>query len=99
MFVPGIVLLVSLSGLMSQSVFDPPSFTLNSCTGNNQWTTWFDTSDPNFSQGEFEVTNHIKQQYTNFMCPDPIAIEVNSMSHAHTLLCPPPSATGLLYRL
>ena len=83
MFVQGIVLLVSLSGLMSQGTFDPPSFTINSCTINNQWTTWFDTSDPNLSQGEFEVTNHIQQLYTNFMCPDPIAIEVNLISLEH----------------
>ena len=86
MFVRGIVLLVLLSGLMSQSIFDPPSFTLNSCTANNQWTTWFDTSDPNLSQGEFEVTNHIQQLYPSFMCPYPMAIEVNSMSHARKSL-------------
>jgi hypothetical protein len=83
MFVQGIFLLVSLSGLMNQGIFDPPLFTLNSCTTNNQWTTWFDTSDPTLSQGEFEVTNHIQQLYTSFMCSAPIAIEVNLMSHEH----------------
>ncbi len=82
MFLQGIVLLVSLSGLMGQSIFDPSSFTLNSCSINNEWTVWFDTSDPTLSQGEFELTNHIQQLYTNFICPDPIAIEVNSMSYA-----------------
>jgi hypothetical protein len=86
MFVRGIILLVSLNSLMSQSLFDPPSFTLNSCTINNQWTIWFDTSDPTLSQGEFEVTNHIQKLYTNSMCADPIAIEVNSISYAHKSL-------------
>lgn len=58
-------------------MFDPPSFTQNSCANNNQWTTWFDTADPNLSIGEFEVTDHIKQLFPNFMCADPIAIEVS----------------------
>ena len=81
-----VVLLLSLSGLLSENIFDPSSFTLNSCTSNHQWTIWFDTSDPTLSHGEFEVTSHIQQLFLNFMCPDPIAIEVSSMSHTHKLL-------------
>ncbi|CAF1352075.1 unnamed protein product [Rotaria sordida] len=78
---------------MSQAMFDPPSFNQNSCTSYNEWTIWFDTSDPNLSQGEFEVTNHIQRLFPSFMCPDPIAIEVR------TLVDGDPTKTGDIFRL
>ncbi|CAF4006284.1 unnamed protein product [Adineta steineri] len=78
---------------MSQGIFDPSTFTLNSCSINNQWTVWFDTSDPNLSQGEFEVTTHIQQLYSSFMCAAPLAIE------ARTVYDSTPAATGDIFRV
>ena len=75
-FVVAILLLQADLSVLAQGIFDPPVFTEAVCTGTNQWTTWFDTSDPNMSQGEFEITNHIMQNYPMFICPFPIAIEV-----------------------
>ncbi|CAF4605486.1 unnamed protein product, partial [Rotaria magnacalcarata] len=93
MFVQGIVLFILLNGLMAQTTFDPASFTQSSCTNNNEWTTWFDSSDPNFTQGELEVTKHIQQLFPKFMCPDPIAIE------ARTIIDESPTQTGDVFRL
>jgi hypothetical protein len=76
MFIIGIILLQLNIGVFTQSIFDPIIFTQSSCSGSNQWTNWFDSSDPNIAQGEFEVTTHIQQNYPFFMCPSPIAIEV-----------------------
>jgi hypothetical protein len=77
MFIIAIVLLQLNIGVLSQGIFDPSVFTQASCSGTNQWTTWFDSSDPNLTSGEFEVTSHIQQNYPNFICPSPVAIEVN----------------------
>ena len=72
-----VLLLHSITGVFSQSVFDPGSFTQASCSGNYDWTTWFDSSSPNIAQGEFEVTVNIQQKFPSFMCPSPVAIEVS----------------------
>ncbi len=70
--------LVLLSNcVLSQGIFDPYTYTQASCTGSYQWTTWFDTNDPNLSQGDLEMTSHIQQLFGSFMCASPIAIEVN----------------------
>lgn len=75
-----VVMLVLLSGVSAQSsVFDPPTFTQYSCTGSNKWTTWFDTNDPSLAQGDFEITSHIQQLLSSFMCATPSAIEVRSI--------------------
>ncbi len=72
--------LVLLSNcVLSQGIFDPYTYTQASCTGSYQWTMWFDTNDPNLSQGDLEITNHIQQLFGSFMCASPIAIEVNSI--------------------
>jgi hypothetical protein len=72
-----VIILFQLNiGVFTQGIFDPSTFTQSSCSGSNQWTIWFDSSDPNIAQGEFEVTNHILQNYPLFMCPIPTAIEV-----------------------
>ncbi len=63
--------------MLSQGIFSPPEFTEASCSGVNQWTTWFDSGDPSLTLGEFEVTTHIQQLFSSFMCPIPIAIEVS----------------------
>jgi hypothetical protein len=76
MFIIVILLLQLNIGVFAQGIVDPSTFIPSSCSGNNQWTNWFDSSDPNLAQGEFEVTNHIQQNYPVFMCPSPIAIEV-----------------------
>ena len=77
MLLVAVVMLVLCSSVSSQlSVFDPPSFAEYSCTGNYKWTTWFDTNDPSLVQGDFEVTNHIQQLFSTFMCAAPSAIEV-----------------------
>lgn len=72
-----VVLLFQMNiGVFTQGVFDPATFTPASCSGNNQWTNWFDSGNPNMVYGEFEITSHILQIYPLFMCPVPIAIEV-----------------------
>jgi hypothetical protein len=76
MFIIGIILLQLNIGVFTESIFDPIIFTQSSCSGSNQWTNWFDSSDPNIAQGEFEVTTHIQQIFASFMCPVPTAIEV-----------------------
>ena len=76
MFVIVVFLLQWSTGVLTQSIFAPPEFTSASCSGSNQWTTWFDSGDPSSILGEFEVTNHIQQIFPSFMCPVPIAIEV-----------------------
>jgi hypothetical protein len=63
-------------GVFTQGIFDPSTFTQSRCSGSYQWTIWFDSSDPNIEQGEFEVTNYLLQHYPVFMCPAAIAIEV-----------------------
>ena len=80
MFCVMIFLLFQMNvGVFTQGIFDPSTFTQSSCSGSNQWTIWFDSSDPKIEQGEFEVTNYLLQQYSLFMCPAPIAIEVIRM--------------------
>jgi len=70
MFVVGITIafLLLLNGILSQGVFDPYSFTEARCTGNYRWTSWFDTNDPNLTQGDLEMTSHIKHNYLLIMC-------------------------------
>jgi hypothetical protein len=63
-------------GVFTQGIFDPPSYTQASCSGNNQWTTWIDSGNPNLVQGDFEVTSHIQQNFPSLMCSTPMAIEV-----------------------
>lgn len=76
MFVIVVFLLQWSVGVYSQSIFSPPEFAEASCSGSNQWSTWFDSNNPSITLGEFEVTNHIQQIFSAFMCPEPIAIEV-----------------------
>lgn len=71
------ILLLQLSiGILSQGVYDPSTFTESECTGNNQWTVWFNGNVPKLEQGEFELTTMVQQNFPSFMCPSPIAIEV-----------------------
>ncbi len=77
MLVIVLFLLQWTTGVLSQGIFSPPEFTAASCSGGNQWTTWFDSGDPSLTLGEFEVTTHIQQIFSSFMCPIPIAIEVS----------------------
>lgn len=77
MLLVGVLLWQLTAGLVAaQSVFDPSSFNEAQCSAENQWTTWFDSSDPSSTQGEFEVTTHLQHGFPLFMCPTPIAIEV-----------------------
>jgi V8-like Glu-specific endopeptidase len=95
--------------VFTQSVFDPATFVDVHCTGNNQWTSWFDSNKPNIAQGEFEVTISIQQAFPSFMCSNPIAIEVgrctvemlfdHCLSQAQTLSGGNPAATGDIFRL
>ena len=62
--------------VLSQGIFAPADFNEASCTGSNQWTSWFDSGDASISLGEFELTTHLQQIFPFFMCPLPIAIEV-----------------------
>lgn len=62
--------------VFTQGLFDPSTFQQSTCSGENQWTTWFDSNNPNIANGEFEVTQHIQDKYPAFMCETPIAIEV-----------------------
>jgi len=78
MFAVAVFLLALFNIVLSQqSVFDPYTYTQNSCTGSYRWTTWFDTNDPDLRQGDVEITNHIQQLFPGFMCTSPIAIEVS----------------------
>ncbi len=75
-----VLIIVLLSNcVLSQGVFDPSTYSQTGCSGSYQWTTWFDTNDPNFAQGDVELTSHIQQLFSGFMCASPIAIEVNSI--------------------
>jgi hypothetical protein len=77
MFIIAILLLFQMNiGVFTQGIFDPSTFTQSSCSGSNQWTNWFDSTNPNIEHGEFEITNHILQSFPLFMCSIPIAIEV-----------------------
>ncbi len=76
MFVIVVLLLHWTTGVFTQGVFSPPEFTQASCSGTNQWTTWFDSGNPSITLGEFEITTHIQQVFAAFMCPVPTAIEV-----------------------
>lgn len=76
MFLIVVLLLQCTLGVLSQGIFSPPEFTEASCSSSNQWTTWFDSGNPSATLGEFEVTTHIQQLFTSFMCPVPVAIEV-----------------------
>ncbi|CAF1335292.1 unnamed protein product [Adineta steineri] len=83
-----------LNGVLSQqSVFDPYSYTQASCTGSYQWTMWFDTNDPDMSQGDVEITNHIQQLFPTFMCTSPTAIEAQTSFDAN------PTTTGDIFRI
>jgi hypothetical protein len=46
MFIIATLLLQLNIGVFTQGVFDPSEFTQSSCSGNNQWTNWFDSGDP-----------------------------------------------------
>lgn len=81
------------SGILSQSVFDPPSYTEASCTGSYRWTSWFDTNDPSLTQGDPEMTAHIKQIFVDFMCSTPTAIEGQTSVDGN------PTATGDVFRI
>jgi hypothetical protein len=77
---PVILLFVlSLNSILGQAIFDPYTFAESSCSGNYQWSMWFDTNDPTLAQGDFELTNHIQQLFPIFMCASPIAIEVSKL--------------------
>jgi len=65
-----------INAVQAQGIFSPAEFTESSCSGNNKWTTWFDSNNPSITLGEFEVTTHLQQIFPAFMCPQPIAIEV-----------------------
>ncbi|CAF3613402.1 unnamed protein product [Adineta steineri] len=93
MFIIVLLLLQLNIGVFTQGIFDPAIYTESSCSGDNQWTAWFDSSDPNSAVGEFEVTNHIQQSYPAFMCPSPIAIEVQTVKGES------PAQTGDLFRI
>lgn len=80
MFVIVVFLLQWSAGVLGQGVFSPPEFTETSCSGSNQWSTWFDSNNPSSTLGEFEVTTHIQQIFSAFMCPVPVAIEVRVSS-------------------
>ncbi|UJR25226.1 hypothetical protein I4U23_006578 [Adineta vaga] len=79
--------------VLTQGIFSPPEFTTTSCSGNNQWTTWFDSADPRPTLGEFEITTHIQQIFASFMCPVPVAIEARTLTDGN------PGQTGDLFRL
>ncbi|CAF4077790.1 unnamed protein product [Rotaria sp. Silwood1] len=92
---PKIVILLILLNIVlcQQSVFVPYTFNEEKCTGNYTWTTWFDTNDPNLTQGDLEITNHIKQFFPDFMCASPIAIEGQTSFEQN------PSITGDVFRI
>lgn len=75
-FVIILFVLQVITQVFTQGIFSPATFTSSSCTGNSYWTIWFDSNNPNPTLGEFEVTNHLQQLFTAYMCPVPIAIEV-----------------------
>jgi len=87
------VLVVLSNSVLSQGVFEPSTYTQNSCTGSYQWTTWFDTNDPSLTQGDYEITSHIKQLLPDFMCAVPIAIE------GQTSFDTSPTTTGDIFRI
>ncbi len=62
--------------IMSTRYIEPSTFRENTCTGRYQWTSWFDTNDPDQTQVDFQVTNHIQQLFPDIMCSSPTAIEV-----------------------
>jgi V8-like Glu-specific endopeptidase len=93
MFIVAIFLLQLNIGVSTQGIFDPATYTQASCSGNNQWTNWFDSGSPNIAQGEFEVTNHIQQNFPSLMCPTPIAIEAQTINGGN------PGQTGDIFRL
>jgi hypothetical protein len=77
MLLIAVFLILLVNSVSSQlSIFEPYTYTESSCAGSNAWTMWFDTNDPTLSQGDFEVTNHIKQLFPTFMCSAPTGIEV-----------------------
>jgi hypothetical protein len=93
MFVIVVLLLSWTTGVFTQGVFSPPEFTQASCSGTNQWTTWFDSGNPSITLGEFEITTHIQQVFAAFMCPVPTAIEARTTSEGS------PGQTGDIFRL
>ena len=76
MFVIILFLLQWSNDVSAQGLFSPADFTESKCSGSNQWTIWFDSGNPSSTLGEFEVTTHIQQLYSLYMCPVPVAIEV-----------------------
>ncbi|CAF1430265.1 unnamed protein product [Rotaria sp. Silwood1] len=94
MFFKILILLTLLNIVLSQQgIFDPYTFNEGQCTGDYKWTTWFDTNDPNMTQGEFEITRHIKENFPDFMCASPKAIE------GQTAFDENPSTTGDAFRI
>lgn len=87
------VLLFSFHEISSQGVFDPYTFTEASCTGNYRWTSWFDTNDPDLTQGDLEITNHIQQLFSDYICKSPTAIE------GQTSVDGSPTKTGDVFRI
>jgi hypothetical protein len=79
MLLTAIILVLLSNSILSQGIFEPYTFTQNSCAGSYRWTTWFDTNDPNLIQGDVELTSHIQRLFPGFMCLSPIAIEVSRM--------------------
>lgn len=80
MFLILVFILQLITGILSQGIFSPPEYTEATCSGSNQWTTWFDSGNPTITLGEFEITSHIQQIFSSFMCPVPVAIEVMKYS-------------------
>jgi hypothetical protein len=77
MFLVAVLIFLLTNGVFSQQgVFDPYTYTQSSCSGAYQWSMWFDTNDPNLTQGDVEITSHIRQLFPNFVCASPTAIEV-----------------------
>ncbi|CAF1285890.1 unnamed protein product [Adineta ricciae] len=93
MFFITLFAILLFNSVASQGIFDPSTFTQGSCTGSNKWTIWFDTNDPSSVQGDFEITNHIKQLLPTYMCSSPSAIE------AQTSYDTSPTTTGDVFRI
>lgn len=71
-----VFLILLFNSASAQSIFEPYTFTEGSCNGARAWTMWFDTNDPNLTQGDVEITSHIQQLFPTFMCSSPTGIEV-----------------------
>ena len=71
-----VLLFFSFNCVLSQGIFEPYTFNEASCNNGYAWTMWFDTNDPNLTQGDLEMTSHIRQLFSGFTCDSPTAIEV-----------------------